>query len=81
MEFDSPRNIHKRIIFNDTMPNPVYCGSQVKELPLPEQVTLVSIKRGAKMIIPRGRHYIEAGDVLTLFGQLDEIDQLKESLK
>lgn len=54
------------------------CNSRVKELPLPEHVTLVSIKRGAKMIIPRGRHHIEAGDVLTLFGQIDEIDQLKK---
>ncbi len=53
-------------------------NSLVKELPLPEHVTLVSIKRGAKMIIPRGRHRIEVGDVLTLFGQLDEIDQLKK---
>ena len=56
-----------------------FCGDQVKDLPLPEHVTLVSIKRGTKMIIPRGGHYIEAGDVLTLFGQLDEIDQLKDS--
>ena len=55
------------------------CGDQVKDLPLPEHITLVSIKRGTKMIIPRGRHYIEAGDILTLFGQLDEMDQLKDS--
>ena len=50
----------------------------VKDLPLPEHVTLVSIKRGTKMIIPRGRHQIEPGDVLTLFGQLDEIKTLKD---
>ena len=54
------------------------CEVMVKDLPLPEHVTLVSIKRGAKMIIPRGRHQIESGDVLTLFGQLDEIDNLKD---
>ena len=56
-------------------------GAAVKDLPLPEHVTLVSIKRGEKMIIPRGRHNIEVGDILTLFGQLDEIDQLKDSCK
>jgi len=54
------------------------CDVMVKDLPLPEHVTLISIKRGAKMIIPRGRHQIEPGDVLTLFGQLDEIDNLKD---
>ena len=59
----------------------ICCGDQVKDLPLPEHVTLVSIKRGAKTIIPRGRHYIEPGDVLTLFGQLDEIDQFKDSCR
>jgi CIC family chloride channel protein len=58
-----------------------FCGDQVKDLPLPEHVTLVSIKRGTKTIIPRGRHAIEPGDVLTLFGQLDEIDQFKDSCK
>lgn len=52
----------------------------VKDLPLPELVTLVSIKRGSKMIIPRGRHQVEVGDVLTLFGQLDAIENLQDFL-
>jgi CIC family chloride channel protein len=56
------------------------CNVPVKDLPLPENVTLVSIKRGSKMIIPRGRHQIKVGDVLTLFGQLDEIEQFKTML-
>ncbi len=56
------------------------CNALVKDLPLPEHVTLVSIKRGEKMIIPRGKHEIEAGDVLTLFGQLEEIDTLRTVL-
>ena len=57
------------------------CNELVKDLPLPENVTLVSIKRGSKMIIPRGRHQIKAGDVLTLFGQLDEIEQFKNFVR
>ena len=56
------------------------CHVQVKNLPLPEQVNLVSIKREGKMIIPRGRHSLEPGDVLTLFGKLEEIDDLKNFL-
>jgi CIC family chloride channel protein len=56
------------------------CNSLVKDLPLPEHVTLVSIKRESKMIIPRGNHRIEAGDVLTVFGRLEEIDGLKTFL-
>ncbi len=57
------------------------CNELVKDLPLPENVTLVSIKRGSKMIIPRGRHQIKAGDVLTLFGQMDEIGQVKNFMR
>jgi CIC family chloride channel protein len=56
------------------------CNSLVRDLPLPEHVTLVSIKRESKMIIPRGNHRIEAGDVLTVFGRLEEIDGLKTFL-
>ena len=57
-----------------------YRDSQVKDLPLPEHVTLVSIKRGTNMIIPRGKHQIEAGDVLTLFGRIEAIQNLKDAL-
>ncbi len=56
------------------------CHVQVKNLPLPENVNLVSIKREGRMIIPRGKHTLEPGDVLTLFGKLEEIDGLKSFL-
>ena len=56
------------------------CNCKVKDLPLPEHVTLVSIKRESKMIIPRGNHRIQAGDILTVFGRLEEIDGLKTFL-
>jgi len=55
--------------------------TMVKDLPFPEHVTLVSIKRGTKMIIPRGRHQLEPGDIMTLFGQLDEIKTMKDFLQ
>jgi CIC family chloride channel protein len=56
------------------------CHSMVKDLPLPQHVTLVSIKRESKMIIPRGNHRIQPGDILTVFGRLEEIDGLKTFL-
>jgi len=55
-------------------------GARVKDLPLPQQVNLVSIKREGKMIIPRGAHQLQPGDVLTVFGKLEEIDHLKDFL-
>lgn len=56
------------------------CNVSVKDLPLPQHVNLVSIKREGSMIIPRGNHQLEPGDVITVFGQLDEITNLKEFL-
>ncbi len=56
------------------------CHVKVKDLPLPQQVNLVSIKREGKVIIPRGNHQLAPGDVLTVFGILEEIDDLKAFL-
>lgn len=57
------------------------CHQMIKDLPLPKQVNLVSIKREGVMIIPRGNHQLQPGDVLTIFGKLEEIDNLREFLK
>jgi CIC family chloride channel protein len=54
------------------------CHVHVKDLPLPENINLVSIKREGKMIIPRGSHQLQPGDVVTLFGRIEEIQGLKE---
>jgi Trk K+ transport system NAD-binding subunit len=40
----------------------------VSDIAWPEDATLVSIRRGSAVLIPRGDTAIEAGDTLTLFG-------------
>lgn len=56
------------------------CNAKVKDLPLPQHVNLVSIKRAGSVIVPRGNHQLEPGDVITVFGQLEEIEGLKNFL-
>lgn len=56
------------------------CSVLIRDLPLPPHVNLVSIKREGSVIIPRGNHQLERGDVITVFGQLDEITNLKNFL-
>ncbi|BDD88525.1 chloride channel protein [Desulfofustis limnaeus] len=56
------------------------CNVSVKDLPLPQHVNLVSIRREGKTIIPRGNHQLLPGDVLTVFGRLEEINHLKDFL-
>ncbi len=43
-------------------------GHAVSDIAWPEDATLVSIRRGSAVLIPRGDTAIEAGDTLTLFG-------------
>lgn len=52
----------------------------VQDLPLPETVNLVSIKRGGKIIIPRGHTRLLSGDVITVFGRIDDVNSLKDLL-
>ncbi len=54
--------------------------ARVMDLPLPDTVNLVSIKRGDQIIIPRGYTHLEAGDVVTVFGRMKDITGLKDLL-
>lgn len=50
---------------------------KVMELPLPDTINLVSVKRGSQTIIPRGGTKLQAGDVVTVFGRAKDIRNLK----
>ena len=52
--------------------------AMVKEMQIPDTVNLVSIKRGGKIIIPRGSTRLEAGDVVTVYGKVSDIKVLKD---
>ncbi len=57
------------------------CNSaMVKDLSLPDTVNMVSIKRGGKIIIPRGHTTVQAGDVITVYGRLKDIDTMRNFL-
>ncbi len=55
-------------------------AARVKDIPLPDHVTLVSIKRGEKIIIPRDSTQLSAGDVVTVYGKISDIEELKTIL-
>jgi CIC family chloride channel protein len=46
-------------------------GRLVKELDFPESATLVSIRRGHRVIIPHGDTMVQTGDTITAFGTSD----------
>jgi len=57
------------------------CSSaMVKDLSLPDTVNMVSVKRSGQIIIPRGHTELQAGDVITVYGRLKDIDGVKDLL-
>ena len=44
-----------------------WCGKDIEELQLPQQVLIAMIRRGEENIIPRGHSVIEEGDVLVVY--------------
>ncbi len=56
----------------------VAVGVQLTELPIPEDVNLVSIERGGGIIIPRGHTIFQEGDVITVFGRQDGLAGIRE---
>lgn len=55
-------------------------GSYVKDLAMPDTVNLVSIKRGERIIIPRGSTQLLNGDVITIYGQMKELNGIRDFL-
>ena len=55
-------------------------NAMVKELALPDTINLVSVKRGDQIIIPRGNTKLLAGDVITVYGRLEDVSSIKDIL-
>ncbi|HIY07824.1 MAG TPA: TrkA family potassium uptake protein [Firmicutes bacterium] len=56
-------------------------GVRLQDLSLPEESILVSITRGDKMIIPRGKTQLHSGDRIILLCHNRELHQLRRVLK
>jgi chloride channel protein, CIC family len=52
----------------------------IKDLHLPETVNMVSITRSGQVIIPRGNTALQTGDVITVYGSLQDIEGIKDLL-
>ena len=55
-------------------------GRRLKEIPLPGGVTVVSVRRGTRVVVPDGSTKLQAGDVLTVFARQGLSEQLLERL-
>ncbi len=52
--------------------------AMVRELSIPETVSMVSIRRGGQIIIPKGETRLQSGDVITVYGKKEDLKNIKE---
>jgi len=55
-------------------------GRQLKDLDLPREVNAVSVERNGELLIPKGDTTFTTGDVVTLFGRCDALQQARHVL-
>jgi trk system potassium uptake protein TrkA len=51
-------------------------GRPIRDLQLPQRVTIVLVRRNSDVLYPRGETQLQFGDVLTLIGPLDGVREL-----
>lgn len=56
-------------------------GMRMRELNLPGDSLVLSIRRNGQMIVPRGNTRVEVGDRLTLVGNLDDLSEIRNWLE
>lgn len=56
-------------------------GQQVRDIDLPEGVLLGPMRKGSKVIIPRGGTRIEEGDVVTFFALSKDVPEIERLLQ
>ena len=59
------------------MHNPAYGARSLRELELPGDVLILSIRRDGEFIVPRGNTQLEYGDHLTLVGTFDHLHKAR----
>ncbi|HUU61655.1 MAG TPA: chloride channel protein, partial [Acidimicrobiia bacterium] len=65
----------------EILPNSMADGRAVRHVPMPQECTIVSVRRGAAVLVPRGDTALQAGDVITVFSGEVAYQQLAERLR
>jgi Trk K+ transport system NAD-binding subunit len=68
------------VSFFEVQVPPRLSGSLLKDVPWPQDCTLVSVRRRTVVYVPRGSTRLEAGDVVTVFGTAEAKQQLIDLL-
>lgn len=56
-------------------------GQSLRELGLGADILIIAIKRGEDYLVPRGDTRLEVGDWITVYGETEQVDELKSRLE
>ena len=68
-------NRHQKIIDIDVR-NPELYGVAIRDLPIPFDTIIMSIRRRGQIFIPHGYTSLEAGDIVTVVGSLKNLEEI-----
>jgi Kef-type K+ transport system membrane component KefB len=64
-----------------TVLNSQAAGLSLRELGLGADILIIAIKRGEDYLVPRGETKLEMGDWITVYGEAEQVDELKSRLE
>lgn len=77
MQTEIFENFDSAMVKIDVSDNPAFVGRRVKNIGPLEELVLVTIRRGGKIIVPKGSTVIEADDVLRLVGSIEAVHRFR----
>ena len=77
MQTEIFENFDSAMVKIDVGDNPAFVGRRVKNIGPLEELVLVTIRRGGKVIVPKGNTAIEADDVLRLVGSTEAVGRFR----
>jgi Trk K+ transport system NAD-binding subunit len=60
------------------MCNPVIAGARLRNLGLPGDFLVLSLRRNGDLMVPRGETTVELGDRLTMMGNVEDVRAVKK---
>lgn len=77
MQTEIFENFDSAMVKIDVADNPAFVGRRVKNIGPLEELVLVTIRRGGKIIVPKGSTVIEADDVLRMVGSTEAVRRFR----
>ena len=77
MQTEIFENFDSAMVKIDVADNPAFVGRRVKNIGPLEELVLVTIRRGGKIIVPKGNTAIEADDVLRMVGSTEAVGRFR----